>query len=431
MKKLIPVTILVLAAVYPMTLLFLSTQTVLQVDQDVKVIGVSTPIRVVAVNPHGIRELTASIEQGGRSFPVFTHTEPSHRWRFARGKENPRTFVIDPGTRNVTSLKDGKAHLVIEASANDLRGKTDRLDFDVEVNTQPPLITVDKYTHNLSLGGVSVVTFTVGGYASESGVRVGRYRFRSFPFQGRRICFFAAPHDLTDADEAVAYARNPAGAEAAEKLKGAIRRKTFRRRQITVDDKFLNKVLKELDPGGKGDPVARFTKVNHDLRQANNQALSGMRMQTAEQVLWDGPFRQLSRSKAEAQFCDYRTYFYKGQSVDEQIHFGFDLAGLKKMPVNAANDGKVIFAGPLGIYGNAIVIDHGYAIQSLYAHLSEINVKGGQMVKKDEIIARTGTSGLASGDHLHFSIQVDGIPVDPKQWWDANWYTSNIESRLR
>ena len=89
------------------------------------------------------------------------------------------------------------------------------------------------------------------------------------------------------------------------------------------------------------------------------------------------------------------------------------------------------FAGPLGIYGNAIVIDHGYAIQSLYAHLSEITVKGGQMVKKDEIIARTGTSGLASGDHLHFSIQVDGIPVDPKQWWDANWYTSNIESRLR
>jgi murein DD-endopeptidase MepM/ murein hydrolase activator NlpD len=431
MKKLIPITLLVIASIYPLTLLFLSTPTVLQVDQQVKVIGVSTPIRVVAVNPHGIRELTATIEQGGRAFEVFTHAEPSHRWRFMRGKENPRTFVIDPGTRNVTSLRDGKAHLAIEAKANDLRGKADRLEFDVDVDTRPPLITVDKYTHNLTLGGVSVVTFTTGGYVSESGVRVGRYRFRSFPYDGKRICFFVAPHDLTAAGEALAYARNPAGAEAVEKLKGTIVRRPFRRRHIIVDDKFLKKVLEELDPGGKGDPVARFTKINNDLRQANNQAISGMRMQTEERMLWNGPFRQLSRSKAEAQFCDYRTYFYKGQSVDEQVHFGFDLAGMKRMPVNAANDGKVIFAGPLGIYGNTVVIDHGFAIQSLYAHMSEVAVKPGQIVKKDETIGNTGTTGLASGDHLHFSMQVDGIFADPRQWWDARWYESNLASRLK
>lgn len=432
MRKLFLILVLTVVAAYPLTLLFLSKSTVLQLSRPVTVVGVRTPVEVLAVNPHGVRRFEASIEQGGENFPLVQKEVPAIRWQFRRKGENPRTFTFEAGTHSAPKLKDGKAVLHILAVANNLRAKTDRIDLDVEVNTKPPTISLDRRSHGLVLGGTDLAVFAVGGYVTESGVRVGKHTFRSFPHTGnRRICFFAAAHDLEPGEIPEVFARNPSGAEVTEKLRGEVPRRNFRQRQIRVDDAFLKKVHAELDPGGTGDPVARFTKVNNDMRQANNQALSELRLRTEERILWNGPFRQLPHSVAEAQYCDYRTYFVGGQSVDRQVHLGFDLAGLSRMPVNAANDGRVIFAAPLGIYGNAIVIDHGVGIQSLYAHLSEIQVKTGQMLKKGDTIGKTGSTGLAAGDHLHFSIQVDGVMVDPNQWWDPKWIENRIQNRLR
>jgi murein DD-endopeptidase MepM/ murein hydrolase activator NlpD len=167
------------------------------------------------------------------------------------------------------------------------------------------------------------------------------------------------------------------------------------------------------------------------VRQANNQQLSDLRMKTADKQLWNPPFLQLANSQVEAQFCDYRTYFYKGNSIDQQVHLGFDLAVNARTPVYAANDGKVVWVGPLGIYGNAVVIDHGLAVQSLYAHLSEISVKDGQEVKKKETIGKSGATGMAGGDHLHFTMMVDGVPVNPVEWWDSHWLQDRVLSKLK
>ncbi len=430
MTKLIPVLLLVLVAFYPLTLLFLSVGTVLQVDQPVKIVGVSTPIRVVAVNAHGVRDFSAYIEQGGVRHPVYRKSEPASRWLFYRGKENPRVFVVDPGTRTVPKLKEGKAKLTMEAVSNDLRAKTDRLEFDVDVNTQPPVLRVDNDLHYMNLGGSSVVTFEVGGFVTESGVRVGGQTFASFPWRNKRVSFFAVNYDTPEGVEPVVFARNPSGAEAAERIRGEVKRREFRRRDIEVDESFMTKVITELDPAGKGDDVARFTKVNNDMRQANNQRLSEMRLETAAQMLWNGPFLRLSGS-SEAQFCDYRTYFYKGQSIDKQVHLGFDLAGMSRMPAKAANDGKVIYAAPLGIFGKTVVLDHGLAVQSLYAHLSEFAVKPGEMVKKGQMLGRTGATGMAGGDHLHFTMLVGGVQVDSIEWWDPHWIDVNVMNRLK
>jgi murein DD-endopeptidase MepM/ murein hydrolase activator NlpD len=112
------------------------------------------------------------------------------------------------------------------------------------------------------------------------------------------------------------------------------------------------------------------------------------------------------------------------------VHLGFDLSVTQHVAVAAANDGQVVYAADLGIYGNCVVLDHGYGLQSIYGHLSEIGVKPGDMVKKGQALGRSGSTGLAGGDHLHYSMQVDGVQVNPVEWWDDHWIHDRIRSKL-
>ncbi len=98
--------------------------------------------------------------------------------------------------------------------------------------------------------------------------------------------------------------------------------------------------------------------------------------------------------------------------------------------MEAANRGIVKFTGAMGIYGNAIIIDHGQGIFSVYGHLSVITAKTGQRVNKGDQLGNTGTTGLAVGDHLHFAIVAGGRFVNPIEWWDQHWIEDNITKKL-
>jgi murein DD-endopeptidase MepM/ murein hydrolase activator NlpD len=117
--------------------------------------------------------------------------------------------------------------------------------------------------------------------------------------------------------------------------------------------------------------------------------------------------------------------------VDHQTHLGFDLASYAGTPIIAANRGKVLFADELGIYGNCVILDHGMGVQSLYAHLSSIGVKVGDMVEKAQELGKSGMTGLAAGDHLHFTMLVNGHMVNPVEWWDSHWIEDRILRKLR
>ena len=130
-------------------------------------------------------------------------------------------------------------------------------------------------------------------------------------------------------------------------------------------------------------------------------------------------------------FAERRSYFVDGTQVSEATHFGYDLAATANTPITASNAGRVIFAGLLGIYGNCVLVDHGMGITSLYAHLSRIDVKEGEMVAQGQTLGLSGQTGLAGGDHLHFAILVGDSYVDPVEWWDAKWVESHVESQLR
>ena len=158
------------------------------------------------------------------------------------------------------------------------------------------------------------------------------------------------------------------------------------------------------------------------------QELADLRLKTEPKILWHGPFYRLG--KVESFFADQRTYFYNGKKVDQQMHLGFDLSDVQASPVKAANSGRVVHAGPLGIYGNCIVLDHGYALQSVYGHMRQIDVKPGDMVQKEQVMGKSGDTGLAGGDHVHFSMQIDGVQINPIEWWDEHWIKDRILSKL-
>jgi murein DD-endopeptidase MepM/ murein hydrolase activator NlpD len=155
-----------------------------------------------------------------------------------------------------------------------------------------------------------------------------------------------------------------------------------------------------------------------------------MKDKTGPDKLWDGVWLSHWNGQTMARFADHRFYFYKGQRVDDKVHLGVDLASLANAPVLASNNGKVIFGDRLGIYGLAVVIDHGQGLASVYGHLSKIEVRAGQVVKKGQTIGLTGDTGLAGGDHLHFSVMLQGIFVNPVEWWDPHWIADNVIKRL-
>ena len=243
---------------------------------------------------------------------------------------------------------------------------------------------------------------------------------------------FAYSWDLPQDIQPVVYARNLAGTEATAHFWFKLFPKKFRTRDEQIDDKLMDKLVTSVDPTGQlapgNDLVARFVYIDDVLRKKNNETLYNLRDKTEQKVLWNGPF--LHWGKEEADFADVRNWIYKGKKIDQAVHLGFDLSDVQNEPIMAANDGRVVWAGDLGIYGNCIVLDHGYGLQSIYGHSREIDVKVGDMVKKGQKMGIAGETGFAGGVHIHFGMMIDGVQVNPREWWDEHWIHDRIMSKL-
>ncbi len=437
MKMIVIAFLALFLVAIPVALFFSSSTTVLELAP-VEVIGSETPLAIRATNPHGVRQLRALIEQNGKQHEISSTSEPANRLTFWLSSQPPREVSVKAGTAVTPELQDGPARIIVEAQSNDLRGLTSTMTADVMVKTKPPALSVDEHQHYINQGGSELVVFTVSGYWTEAGVRVGKYTFRSYSFPGepgggdsaKRFSLFAIPWDVPADTAPIVYASNPTGAEATGRFWFKIFPEDFRARELPISDEFVDTMAARLDAGGSGDALSRFLKINGETRRANNQTLADLRLKSEERMLWSGPFLQLANSKVESRFADARAYIYQGRKVDHQVHLGFDLSVTQNIDVVAANAGKVLFADNLGIYGNCVVVDHGYGLQSIYAHLSEIGVKPGDAVAKGQSLGRSGSTGLAGGDHLHFSMQVDGVQVNPVEWWDAHWIEDRVLSKL-
>lgn len=422
----------------------------IQLKGELRAIGQSTPVIFeVRDARHRVKSVLVEIRQDDRSFTMpFSGMKLSGRasvgWKFwSRVGGDNWTCNARVGRKEIPDLREGRATLHITATNDSwgrfFRGGRSELWLDLPVRFVPPQVQVLTFQHYINQGGSELVVFKVSAGTTESGVQVGSYFFPSWPVKESlpetRLCLFAFPYNLDAKTPARIVARDDAGNETVSNFSYKLFPKTFRTDSINVTDEFMARVVPPIlsqtpEVGDQGNLLKNFLQVNGPLREMNAQQLMAYAQRTSPKFLWSQPFVQLGNSKVEASFADHRTYVYKGQVIDHQDHLGFDLAVTEHTPVVVANDGVVVYAGYLGIYGNAIITDHGCGLQTLYGHLSSIEVKAGDPAKRGQVIARSGQTGLAGGDHLHFSVLLDGIPVNPTEWWDPHWLHDRIEAKL-
>lgn len=412
----------------------------------VKGIGLNTPINFEVHDPvHRLQRVQVELRQGARVFPILDSTLPTPRWwEFWSGVGTSHaSFETRAGHRTFPELAEGRATLRITATNNSwgrfFRGGRSEVWLDLPVRFTPPRVEVLSSQHYINQGGCDLVLFKVSPGTTESGVQVGSYFFPSWPVKESapetRFSVFAYPYNLDPKTPARIVARDEVGNETSANFNYQVFPKVFKSETIDLTDDFLARVVPPIlsqatEIQEQRTLLESFLLINGHLRTLNAQQLVAFSEKTSPRFLWSQPFLQLGNSKVEASFADHRTYLYNGQVVDHQDHLGFDLAVVQHTSVVAANDGVVAHTGYLGIYGNAIIVDHGCGLASLYAHLSSLLVKPGDPVKRGQVIAHSGQTGLAGGDHLHFCVLLDGIPVNPVEWWDPHWIHDHIEAKL-
>ena len=420
-------------------------------------IGQAGSVDVSAEAPNAkFTTLTIALEQNGKTVPLFTldrvagaqgsPAAPANKDATVTQVDRNQIRISRPlGKQSVPELQSGTARLVVTAtrpSFLNLRTLTSTVSKDFQVRLEPPRIAVVSTHHYVNHGGSEMVVYRATPADVRSGVRVGDIEYPGYPLSGElSASFFALLYDQDLNTRIQAFARDEAGNETKATFVDNVFEKPQRKSRIELEDKFLNRVVPEIiehapelkmtPPPEDSDMLPGFLKVNGELRKINADQIAALALKSAPTRLWDGPFVQLGNSKVEASFADHRTYIYKGKEVDHQVHLGFDLAVTEHVPVVAANAGTVLNASWLGIYGNCIVLDHGMGVQSLYGHLMSFDVKVGDHVTRGQTIGRSDSTGLAGGDHLHFTMLVGGRMVTPVEWWDPHWITDRVERKLK
>ncbi len=414
------------------------------------VVGQTGELDATIEAPAGeLTSLSVTLEQQGEATPVFSLADDG-RAALVEEDEDRIRLRLPLGKQDLPELAQGEARISVTAVRPVLFGYREAATtaiHDFEVDLMPPRISVTSSFHYVNHGGSELVVYRVTPADAISGVRVGDEEYRGFPATGAgietndpalHVAFFALLWDQPVDAPITVFARDSVGNESTATFDYRVFEQEFRESRITLSDGFLSSVVPsilqntpELDVEDPTDLLGSYLRINGDLRRINNTAIKALADETAPEILWRGPFEQLVNTAVEAGFADQRTYVYDGEAVDEQVHLGFDLASTASAPVGAANSGRVMHADWLGIYGNTVILDHGMGLQSLYAHLSSIDVAPGDMVETDEQLGRSGSTGLAGGDHLHFTVLLGGNPVTPVDWWSEQWVNDRILRKLR
>ncbi|MBW8712837.1 MAG: M23 family metallopeptidase [Acidobacteria bacterium] len=427
----------------------------IQIEKPEKFVGASTPVEVAIGGQGGhLKYLKIVFDQNGKQTTLYEMTggQPSGEGIKLDGPDKLRV-TRTVGKQEVPDLKSGPARIVVTASRAVLRGfRTLEASqtHDVQVRLERPQVAIVSSKHYINLGGSEMVVYRVTPGDVTSGVLVGDLEYPGYPASGAstvegvklddpalRIAFFALRYDQDLKTPIRLFARDEAGNTARGDFDYTTFPKPFKKSKIPLDDKFLDRVVPAILAGTtevkpEGDNLAKFLVINGDLRRKNAAKIASFAKQSAPEILWRGVvFHPFGNNAVESAFADQRTYIYNGKEVDQQVHLGFDLASFTGAKIVAANRGKVVLAEELGIYGNCVIIDHGMGVQSLYGHLSSIGVKAGQMVEKEQEIGRSGMTGLAGGDHLHFTMLVNGNMVNPVEWWDQHWIQDRILRKLK
>jgi murein DD-endopeptidase MepM/ murein hydrolase activator NlpD len=415
-------------------------------------IGQAATLEMTVATPSGqLSRVEAVLEQGGQQIPVYSR-EGSPETPGGGDERTPTSLSISQplGKQAQPALVSGPARLVVTAVRPvffGLRTATSTVTRDLQIRLEPPRVSVASLHHFINLVGAEFVVLRATPDDVEVGVRVGDAEYPAYPGSAvgvpdasARVAFFALRHDQDVNTPIAAFARDQAGNEVTTPIEHRPFPKRFVQSKIPIDQRLLDRVVPaivsqtpelKVDTGSAEGLLQGFLTINGQLRQQNAETIRAQAPKSAPAMLWREAFAQMGNSQVESRFADQRTYFFEGKEIDRQVHLGFDLASVQHAAVHAANAGVVVFADFLGIYGNCVIVDHGLGVQSLYAHLSSLGVREGDSVEKGAELGRTGVTGLAGGDHLHFTMLLQGTAVNPVEWWDTHWMEDRVFRKIR
>jgi murein DD-endopeptidase MepM/ murein hydrolase activator NlpD len=442
MKKLVVLVLIVVGVIGYLVWSWDGTAPVVEWNPP-QAIGKKAKIDVDVVDAgRGVRSIQASIKQGTVEKTILNREYPRLSWPWQKGQEREHLTIVVQDLLKSAGIKQGDLEIRVNAVDQPnlfVFDHTTAVQKRLQYDSRPPQLAVLSQQHYIRQGGCEAILYRVSSDATASGVLVGGNSFVGYPVPGQpadnRICVFALSYDQPTDTPMFLWAEDQAGNRAQMNFWKKVFPTAFRHRDMPITDAFMQAVVPEIlahtdEISERPSLIESYLEINRKLRKLNNDQISWLGRTSAPQRLWSKPFIQLTNSQVEAVFADQRTYFYKGKQVDQQTHLGFDLATSAQNPVEASNGGTVVYADYLGIYGNCVIIDHGLGLQSLYGHLSSIDVQKGQKVTAGQTLGRTGQTGLAGGDHLHFSLILQGVQVNPVEWWDAKWVELHVLAKL-
>ena len=390
------------------------------------------PIKVKITDDSGVKFLRATLSDGKNSILLIKKL-------LSPSKKEVSIDIKFPRTGFVTNKKYFELTIEVTDSSkwNFFSGNQIIKKSIIHVDTRRPELYIINNSYKIIRGGVATVVFKAYDENLKDlfiKTNFGKV-FRPTPFykKGYYISLLAWPSDKKSF-KATIVATDKAGNTAKNRIKFYLKAKRYRVSKIKLKDSFLNGKITELAEENSNNAenmskIEKFKFVNEILRAKNEQIIENITSKAPSSMIKNfkmNPFYPLKNAAAVASFGDHRFFKYQGNLVSESYHLGLDLASISEANIISSNGGTVVFAKYNGIYGNNIIISHGLGVYSLYGHCSSMLVDEGEKIKAGQVIAKSGMTGLALGDHLHFGILVQGVEVRPEEWMDTNWMKDNI-----
>jgi len=394
------------------------------------------PLKINIDDESGLLGYKVTLHSGEESFTLADE-------KFVTPEGTTRLELKTP--KRAYSLKNREVTVEIEARDaskwNFFSGNTAKHSVTFKIDKKRPYISTIASSYRIIKGGSAVVIFKAEDDNMEEfyvETNFGK-KFKAQPFykEGYYVTLIAWP--VTEAKfRATIIATDSAGNIAKSSVPVIPYNKRYKTSHIKLSDRFLNGKVSELayayGVDDSADIIERFKYVNEEMRHNNEEVIHDITSKVSDNKVSSFPIKKmypLKNGQVVAQFGDHRLYSYKGEEISEAYHLGLDLASNAMSPIKSQNPATVTFAEENGIYGNMPVLYHGLGLYTIYGHCSTLMVKEGDTLRSNETVAKTGRSGYAMGDHLHFGVLVQGIEVRPQEWMDQDWIRKSITTPMR
>jgi len=314
--------------------------------------------------------------------------------------------------------------------------------FDFYIDTISPMIELISNNYSMRRGGsgIAIVKIT-DKHLKEAYIKISNrdnpqqfYKFKLTPFYKKDyyISLLAWPYDF-DTFSADVVAKDVANNISIRHIPIRWILPRYPHVKINITKNFITTIdmpiLERMHINVPNDLVKVFKMVNETIRKKNEEHLYKVTNKILDKQIesfYIRPFHPMKGAVVKAKYGEMRSYIYNGEIISKAVHKGIDLASFRHAKIYASNPGRVIFTGWVGIYGNTLALYHKLGLVSTYSHCSSFNVNVNNYISRGTLIARSGSTGAVFGDHLHFGIYIQGIPVNPREWMDGHWIKGNI-----